>query len=431
MRRALTVTTVLALTSAGLMVADTPAALATEPVTVTFSYNGTTGADGTAQIWVAPADVHWATFELWGASGADFTDSAGGHGAVVKGTFPVEPNVDYLVNVGGMPSGELVGGFNGGGVGAGGDAKASSGGGGGASDIRTDSSPQDRLLVAGGGGGGGAQGMASFPGVGGAGGDGGDAGADGEAGASVSALGIPVQGGAPGRAGCSNVDSPEPGCSQGGFPGTESGVGGQGSVSLAGGVGLGGAGGGGFFGGGGGSTGQVAGGSEPGDPAWRAGGGGGGGGSSYVRVDAKNASISTRGTHGHGRVTITFLVGDIDGDSLVETDRCPTVYGAGAEGCPTRTTALSLSYRPSTHTFRGRITSSAAGCVANRVVTLVQVRKGPDRLFKTTKSGPGGRYSMRFRAEVGKRYYTSILRELVPSAGFCVKATSNVVRPRR
>ncbi len=135
--------------------------------TVTCSYNGTNGTDGSAQSWTVPAGVTQATFDVFGAQGGG---SSGGPGGEDVGTFTVTPGSTYQINVGGQPSGTAAG-YNGGGSAG---TLGSTTGGGGASDIRDGGyGLADRIAVAGGGGGS-AAGSGGGPGVV-SGGDGGGA----------------------------------------------------------------------------------------------------------------------------------------------------------------------------------------------------------------------------------------------------------------
>jgi hypothetical protein len=105
-------------------------------VVCTFSYNGTNGADGTAQRFTVPAGVAAVTIEAWGAQGG----GAGGLGGHAEGTLPVASATVLNVRAGGQ------GGFNGGGAGV--------EPGGGASDVRVGGDTlAARVVVAGGGGG--------------------------------------------------------------------------------------------------------------------------------------------------------------------------------------------------------------------------------------------------------------------------------------
>jgi hypothetical protein len=246
----------------GLAFAASPAAAAT----VTFSFTGS------AQSWTVPSGVTSASFDVFGAQGADGSSGPdfgpGGLGGRATVTVAVSPGQTFDVNVGGAGSG-VTGGFDGGGNGGlfGGSF---GGGGGGASDVRTGAfGLSDRVVVAGGGAGGGNSRSfnplaLSFGGAGGGavGGDGGGVG-----------------------------NSPSPG--MGGTP-TMGGMGGAGAgdgVFGAGGAGAcssgfcGGGGGGGWWGGGGGTF------------------GGGGGGSGFGPA---GVSFQTGVRSGAGQVLITF-----------------------------------------------------------------------------------------------------------------------------
>jgi Glycine rich protein len=132
--------------------------------TQTFSYNGSTGQDGSVQNFVVPDDVTLITIECWGAQGTDEISAGhgqGGLGGYIKGDVPVSPGETLQIRVGGAPPGGLgtPGGYNGGGYA--GDASGSPGGGGGASDVRRSTyTLYDRLIIGAGGGGG------SYAGVG-------------------------------------------------------------------------------------------------------------------------------------------------------------------------------------------------------------------------------------------------------------------------
>lgn len=62
--------------------------------------------------------------------------------------------------------------------------------------------------------------------------------------------------------------------------------------------------------------------------------------------------------------------------------------------------------------FHGKLSSSNAGCVANRTVRLFKVRSGPDKLLKSGRSNANGAWS------------TVIARKSVPSGTYYAKATA-------
>ena len=126
--------------------------------TITFDYTGA------AQSWTVPADVHQATFDVFGAQGGNQGPLFdGAHGGRAIGTVAVTPGEVVTIMVGGrgvdassvscgLDDGE--GGFNGGGDGGNVGTGCSGPGGGGASDVRRGGSAlADRVVVAGGGGG--------------------------------------------------------------------------------------------------------------------------------------------------------------------------------------------------------------------------------------------------------------------------------------
>ena len=128
----------------------------------TFSYNGTTGSDGSVQTFTAPTTDSY-TFEVWGAQGGNYDTYYGGLGGYSKGTVNLEKGTKLYIYVGGTPATNssnrtaVTGGFNGGGNGYNryyNSTYTYGQGGGGATDIRigTDSL-YARVIVAGGGGG--------------------------------------------------------------------------------------------------------------------------------------------------------------------------------------------------------------------------------------------------------------------------------------
>ena len=285
---ALMFSSVLALASAGLAVGAGPASAS--DLSLTFSYNGSTGADGSPQTWTVPAGVRSATFDLKGASGGDAPiDTLGGRGGHVVATLAVTPGQTFTIMVGGRggdatlrqdgssaPGG--AGGYNGGGPG--GDAPAystsvSAGGGGGATDVRARGTGlQHRFLVAAGGGG------AAGPD------DGGDGGSDsGAPGLFVPSVGFGGGGGTQTRGGRHVVGTEGTATDgtfgQGGRGGTEPGMP---NSSGAGG-------GGGYFGGGGSDYVTV---------------GGGGGGSSFIDP-LVSIQVNDQGANtGNGSLTISW-----------------------------------------------------------------------------------------------------------------------------
>jgi hypothetical protein len=123
----------------------------TTSVTCTFSYNGTTGSDGSVQTWTVPAGVMSAHFDLLGAAGYSANNHTG-LGGETTGIVALIPGATVNIRVGGHPAdGATGGGYNGGGEGGFGDER---GAGGGATDVRVGGDAlSNRVLVAGGGGG--------------------------------------------------------------------------------------------------------------------------------------------------------------------------------------------------------------------------------------------------------------------------------------
>jgi len=266
--------------------------------TVTCSYNGTNGTDGSAQSWTVPSGVTHATFDVYGAQGGS---SSGGLGGEATGTFTVNPGSTYQVEVGGQPSGGAAG-YNGGGSAG---TLGSATGGGGASDIRDGAyALADRIAVAGGGGG------STY----GSGGDGGGA----NGGINASCQNFPCGGGGTSSAGgpagsggacdpnylvSSTVTAPTSG---------GSGLGGNGGSrsctyqNLVNGTTPtfdegGGGGGGGWFGGGGGDV--LIGGLVEVTAGFP-----GGGGSGNIDVSATSPNFNTGVQSGNGKVVITYTV---------------------------------------------------------------------------------------------------------------------------
>jgi hypothetical protein len=256
-------------------------------VTCTFSYNGTTGSDGTPQPFVVPTGVTSVTIEAWGPTG-EGNGAPGGH---VKGTVTVIPTETLMVRVGGFPAG-TTGGYNGGGNSLGRMA------GGGASDVRQGGDAlTNRIVVAGGGGGG----SAGFPINIGSSGDGG--GPNGGAGTFCD---LGCGGGSPTQGGKGGVGSGCAGSNGGDGRLAVGGDGGNGCGFFAGG------GGGGLYGGGGGTVSQavvcIA---ELCQVFTEASGGGGGSGfvtpTATDQTNEAGAAVDFAG----GEVTITYTPGSI------------------------------------------------------------------------------------------------------------------------
>jgi len=287
----------------------------------TFFYNGTTGADGSSQPFVVPADVCEISADALGAEGGSGFGSfaARGAGGQATATIPVTPGETLQVNVGGqglagLTSAGGAGGFNGGG--AGGTSGNAGGGGGGASDVRQGGTTlTHRVVVAGGGGGSSATFADSGFGAGGAGG--GSTGADGDPGLGVAGGG----GGTETDGGTAGTGSPS---GVAGSPGNGGAGGGGGAFTSQ---AAGGGGGGGRFGGGGGGN----------DGSFNNGGGGGGGGSGFT---PDGTGLTQGGNTGHGGVTISYVVtpgcassGDDDDD---DDDTDPKLPNHGSDCGTTR-----------------------------------------------------------------------------------------------
>ncbi len=282
-------------TGAGMFVVGGSDAAETGPTqTATFECTGA------AQQWVVPADVHFATFDVFGAQGGtgddgqlDRPSTAPGTGGHTTATIPVVPGETIQINVGcaGADSAafgvEPLGGFGGspgGNGGAGGDL-GNGGGGGGSSDVRQGGTAlANRVVVAGGGGGsGGSNDAETTDGVGGDGG-----GESGEPGAGDFDAG----GGEPGTQTENGIGGDITTCQSTGVEGQDGSdtKGGDGGTDPT--FGAGGGGGGGYHGGGGG--------------AGCVNGGGGAGGSGFAMAGATGVTSDVGVRSGDGQVIVTF-----------------------------------------------------------------------------------------------------------------------------
>lgn len=275
---------VVAITLASLVAATLAAApaAAADPIDVVFS------ATGTERSWVAPSGVTSIHVVLIGGRGGGNVGSAGA-ADIVSGDLTVAPGDTLYVEVGGNggsagSASGAAGGFNGGAAGGGGTSAGGSGGGG-ASDVRTiprdnAGSLESRLVVAGGGGGRGG-------------------GANGAGGGTAGWIGGTVNTGDGTFAGGTNGTILAGGVG-GGYLGTSTFAGANGTFGAGGAGGTdttygGGGGGGGYYGGGGGS----------GVSTFENGGAGGGGGASY-RGAAQRSSIILDINNSQPSITITY-----------------------------------------------------------------------------------------------------------------------------
>jgi hypothetical protein len=336
--------------------APTPAALAAAPalpagcaqsdvggtVTCTFDYSANT------QTFTVPTGVTSVGLIAWGGHGwggpvvslpGDLTP--GGRGALVSGTFPVQPSDRLSVVVGGTSTDENeLGGF---GYGRGGDGVSVSGGGdgGGGGGGGTLLADGKTLLLVAGGGGGGALSQACPAG------SGGDAGRDGGSGDLCGSS-------SPGAGGVSGSGSTTHGGNGGG-------------ADPSGGVPGGGGGGGGYRGGDGGMAGQTSG-------CRVSGAGGGGGGSSYADSSGTSVDLtglSSRGARAQGLAQLTYQPGPLAQISLspavapgsVGTGRVFTVtaYDAGGASVADVTADAILSITPDGTCAGSTCTPSAPG----------------------------------------------------------------------
>ncbi len=264
-----------------------PAAGATSPpcgspvvsgaiATVTCPYDGTTGADGSAQTWTVPLRVTRATFDVLGAQGGGY----GGLGGEANAVLSVTPGAAYAIVAAGRGINKGAGGFGGGG----GSGIGGAGGGGGSSV----SGPTSALLLAAGGGGGAGE-------------------VTGPHGSELGGSGGGLTGTAGQFEGGSDLGSA-------GEPGTQI-EGGKGGSGGTGGTGAGGANGEAGQGGAGAPTGatacEFAGGGGGGGYYGGGGGGGcdaGGGGSGFITASALSSSFQTGVRSGNGLVTINYAI---------------------------------------------------------------------------------------------------------------------------
>jgi Glycine rich protein len=253
-----------------------PALISGATATVTCSYNGTTGADGSAQTFTVPSGVTSITIDAFGAQGGGPAGGGGGgNGGEARATFSVIPGALLTVIAAGQGGdGPLTpdatpgaGGFGGGGSGgANYDGNFPGGGGGGASSV----SDGMRVLVIGGGGGANSVYGIDYVAGGSGGGLSGTSGGRGAAPGTQSSGGTGVVGGGNGSAGQGGVGSTSGSCAS--------------EIS-------GGGGGGGFYGGAGGA--QCD---------------GGGGGSGFIDPAATSQNFNTGANSGRGKVVITYTV---------------------------------------------------------------------------------------------------------------------------
>ncbi len=264
-------------------------------VTCTFSYDGTDGANGSAQRFVVPAGVTAVSIEAWGTQGGNVDGAVGGPGGYSAGTVAVVPGEVLEVRVGGQPS-AATGGYNGGGGAGLASGSYAGAAGGGATDVRQGGDGLTRRIVVAGGGGGSAysSGMGSL--------------GDGYNDWSVALGGD--GGGSSGAISVSCTDSPWQNCGGGGGA-TGGNVGttttspcGQDGVLGSGGAGCGAGGGGGYYGGGGGGF-------IDGDCCGLGGiqvVGPGGGGSGDVISSATDVRTGSGLQFGDGMARISFVV---------------------------------------------------------------------------------------------------------------------------
>ncbi|MCC5923765.1 MAG: gliding motility-associated C-terminal domain-containing protein [Crocinitomicaceae bacterium] len=247
--------------------------LVNSQTTENFTFTGST------QTWIVPNCVYEIQVVARGARGGG---SAGGQGATITATIPVNPGDVLTFTIGGQGACPAAG-FNGGANGGTANSAANTAcGGGGATNVLLNGTPV--IIAAGGGGTGGGNTNAT----GGAGGC-----LTGAAGTSPFGQG---GGGATQTAG-GNGGPPWIANGNAGAPGS-SGLGGAGATDPCHNIAPGGGGGGGLFGGGGGGSDCFSGGSV--------GGGGGGGGSSLIPAGAN----CTQGNNtGNGSLAITYTLG--------------------------------------------------------------------------------------------------------------------------
>jgi hypothetical protein len=355
-----------------------------------FTYNGTTGQDGSIQTYAVTATGKY-IIETWGASGGNSADglyngNVGGAGGYSVGVASLTAGQVLEIVVGGKGGDSPVrtgsgicpggaGGFGAGGGGGGawcGGNATGGGGGGGLSLVRIQGSATLIIAGAGGGAGGGSSSISSVTatsnchGAGGAGGAGG------------------------GNTGAQGASSPSAACTSGGRGGTQSSGGANGADSMTaarddgspGGAFFGGYGGGGavnmtngngttFVGGtaGPGSTSSSAGGSGGGGGGYYGGGGGGqrssggGGGSGYIGGVTSDAGLS---------ITAQTL----GGTSVIPNPNGGTITGNIGNGyvriTPTCTTICIESVTPTQGSIGGgnTLTITGKGFAAGAVVTI-------------------------------------------------------------
>ena len=355
--------------------------------TCTYSYTGAT------QPVLLPDFVRLATFQVVGAAGGRGTDGVGqgGSGGGVTKTLEVRPGSSIAINVGGKGADRNgVGGWNGGGNGAGATTPGG-GGGGGASELLVDG---QRVLVGGGGGGGGTvrfgEAGTPTPGNGGNGGGaapGGGAGVGAQGANSARSVFGAYGGGAgtttPGVGGGASLGFVIGGCSLWvaayagpGDPGRANvgGAGGhlsspQGQACL-GPAGWGGGGGGGYQGGGGGGAGVAA-------------GAGGGGGSGFGPAGTIN-SVGAPGANGVVTVTYQEPVRATWISTGIKTVDNPTVVARLGSERTADIFYLDENHRAVQRTYTNGAPSSAPVTIGYQTWTsgsrLAAVSSGPNRI---------------------------------------------------
>lgn len=118
---------------------------------------------------------------------------------------------------------------------------------------------------------------------------------------------------------------------------------------------------------------------------------------------------------------------DPDGDGLSSgEDRCPTIAGSAADGCPDVRSETGLSYRASATEFRGKVVTSPA-CRAGRMIKVFRVRGGADAKVGTATTRRGT-FAVDERARRG-RYYAKAFAKTSATAN-CLPDRSATVRVR-
>lgn len=120
---------------------------------------------------------------------------------------------------------------------------------------------------------------------------------------------------------------------------------------------------------------------------------------------------------------------DVDQDMVTTvSDKCPSIYGDAANGCPDFSRTLGLKYVAKAKKFKGKLKAVGAPPLrSGQTVSVWKVQPGPDKMLGQVTTTATGGYTLTKKGKPGK-YYATVDAALLPATGQSAAASSPKIK---